>query len=112
MAIDLRATTNVIDDKLVSTFPTVPDAPVSRFELTLNGGAKGILVAVRNICRRPKGQIADMEFDAQNGKRADRGVRMKTPCPAKKKKAKKKKASARKHGSHRNARQPARARGR
>jgi hypothetical protein len=28
-----------------------------------------------------------MEFDAQNGKRADRGVRMKTPCATNKKKA-------------------------
>ncbi len=87
VAIDLRATTNVIRNKLVSTFPTVPDAPVNRFELTLKGGKRGILVAVRNICRRPRGQIADMEFDAQNGKRADRGVRMKTPCATKKKKA-------------------------
>ena len=84
VAIDLRATTDVKRNKLVSTFPTVPDAPVSRFELTLKGGKRGILVAVRNICRRPRGQIADMEFDAQNGKRADRGVRMKTPCAKKK----------------------------
>ncbi|HEY7453960.1 MAG TPA: hypothetical protein VH683_05300 [Thermoleophilaceae bacterium] len=104
--IDLRATTDVIDNKLVSTFPTVPDAPVSRFELNLKGGKRGILVAVRNICRRPRGQIADMEFDAQNGKRSDRGVRMKTPC------ARKKKATARRHKSHRShrsARQRARA---
>ena len=104
VAIDLRATTDVIDNKLVSTFPIVPDAPVSRFELTLKGGKRGILVAVRNICRRPRGQIADMEFDAQNGKRADRGVRMKTPC------AKKKKAAARKHRSRRDARRQVRAR--
>ena len=101
VALDLRATTNVIDNKLVSTFGTVPDAPVSRFDLSLNGGKHGILVAVRNICRRPKRQIADMEFDAQNGKRADRGVRMKTPCAKKKKK----KASTHKHKSHSKARQ-------
>jgi hypothetical protein len=101
VAIDLRATTDVIGNKLVSTFPTVPDAPVSRFQLNLKGGKRGILVAVRNICRRPRGQIADMEFDAQNGKRADRGVRMKTPC------AKKKKASARRNGSQKTARRHA-----
>jgi hypothetical protein len=86
VAINLRATTDVKRNKLVSTFATVPDAPVSRFELTLKGGKKGILVAVQNICRRPRGQIADMEFDGQNGKRADRGVRMKTPCAKKKRK--------------------------
>jgi hypothetical protein len=84
VAINVRANSDVIDDKLVSTFHTVPDAPVSRFELTLKGGKKGILVATRNICRRPKRQIADLEIDGQNGKRADQAVRMKTPCANKK----------------------------
>jgi hypothetical protein len=92
--IDLRANTTVIRNKLVSTFPTIPDAPVSRFELNLKGGKRGILVAVQNICRRPRGQIADMEFDGQNGKRADRGVRMETPCASKKAK---KKSGRRRH---------------
>jgi hypothetical protein len=88
VALDLRATTTVIDDKLVSTFPTIPDAPVSRFELNLNGGEKGILVAVQNVCRRPRGQIADAELDGHNGKRADQAVRMGTPCATKKQKSK------------------------
>jgi hypothetical protein len=83
VAIDVRATSDVIDKKLVSTFHTVPDAPVSRFVLTLNGGPKGILVATRNMCRRPRGQIADLDIDGQNGKRADQAVRMRTPCPKK-----------------------------
>jgi hypothetical protein len=87
VALDLRATTTVIDDKLVSTFPTIPDAPVSRFELNLKGGKKGILVAVQNICRRPRSQIADAEIDGHNGKRADQAVRMGTPCAKKKRKA-------------------------
>jgi hypothetical protein len=87
VALDLRATTNVIDKKLVSTFPTIPDAPVSRFELDLEGGDDGILVAVRNICRRPRGQIADAEIDGHNGKRADQAVRLGTPCAKKKRKA-------------------------
>jgi hypothetical protein len=86
VAIDVRANSDVIDDKLVSTFHTVPDAPVSRFELNLKGGKKGILVATRNICRRPRGQIADLEIDGQNGRRGDQTVRMRTPCPKKKNK--------------------------
>lgn len=86
VAIDVRANSDVIDQKLVSTFHTVPDAPVSRFELNLNGGPKGILVATRNICPRPRSHVTDMEIDGQNGKRADQAVRMRTPC-AKKKKA-------------------------
>jgi hypothetical protein len=86
VAIDLRATTDVIDEKLVSTFPTIPDAPVSRFQLNLEGGKDGILVATRNVCRRPRGHIADIEFDGQNGRRSDPAVRMRMPC-AKKRKA-------------------------
>jgi hypothetical protein len=80
LAIDLRATTSVSRGKLVTTFPTIPDAPISRFELTLQGGSRGILVVTgnRNICRGP--QIADVEMDGQNGKRADPAVRMRTPC--------------------------------
>jgi hypothetical protein len=83
VAIDVRAHSDVIDEKLVSTFHTVPDAPVSRFVLTLNGGPKGILVATRNICRRPRSHITDMEIDGHNGKRADQAVRIRTGCPKK-----------------------------
>jgi hypothetical protein len=82
VAIDLRATSDVIGQKLVSTFPTVPDAPTSRFELNLNGGPRGILTVTgdRNLCARPRSHIADIEIDGQNGKRADQAVRIKTPC--------------------------------
>jgi hypothetical protein len=84
VAIDVRANTDVIDDKLVSTFHTIPDAPVSRFVLNLKGGRRGILVATRNICRRPKRHVTDIEIDGQNGKRADQAVRLRTPCAKKK----------------------------
>jgi hypothetical protein len=83
VAIDLRATTDVIRNKLVSTFPTIPDAPVSRFRLNLEGGKDGILVATRNVCRRPGSHIADIEFDGQNGKRSDPAVKMRMPCAKK-----------------------------
>jgi hypothetical protein len=83
VAIDLRARTTARRGKLVSVFPTIPDAPVSRFELTLRGGRRGILVVTgdRDICSGR--QIADVEIDGQNGKRADRAVRLRTPCPKK-----------------------------
>jgi hypothetical protein len=83
VAIDVRASTDVIDDKLVSTFHTVPDAPVSRFVLNLKGGRRGILVATRSICSRPRSHITDIETDGHNGKRADPAVRLRTPCPKK-----------------------------
>jgi hypothetical protein len=52
-----------------NTFEVVPDAPVSKFVLTLKGGDKGLLVNSENICRKPQHAIAD--FTAQNGKVSD-----------------------------------------
>jgi hypothetical protein len=83
--IHLRAATDVSRDKLVNTFGTVPDAPVSRFELTLNGGKRGILVVNGNPCRRDR--VADALMDGQNGKRADRGVKIGMPCKKARKRA-------------------------
>jgi hypothetical protein len=49
-----------------NTFESVPDAPVSRFELRLKGGKKyGLLENSENICRKP--QRALSRFSAQNG---------------------------------------------
>jgi hypothetical protein len=50
-----------------NTFEVVPDAPVSKFELTLKGGKRGLLVNSENICR--KKQRANALFVAQNGRR-------------------------------------------
>ena len=34
------------------TFPTIPDAPVTKFVLKLNGGKRGVLVNAENLCAR------------------------------------------------------------
>jgi hypothetical protein len=52
--------------RLRTTFADVPDAPVSRFELNLSGGKKGLLVFNRNICKHK--QRAKLLFTAQNGR--------------------------------------------
>jgi uncharacterized repeat protein (TIGR01451 family) len=52
-----------------NTFEVVPDAPVSKFVLSLKGGSKGLLVNSENICNKPQHAIAD--FTAQNGKVSD-----------------------------------------
>jgi hypothetical protein len=84
--IHLRAQTDVAKrGKLVNTFSTVPDAPVSRFELTLRGGRQGILVVNGNPCRRDR--VADALMDGQNGKRADRGVKIGMPCKKQRRRA-------------------------
>jgi hypothetical protein len=69
IALDLRAKTSVnTKEQLVTTFPTIPDAAVSKFVLTITGGPKGLLVITGrglNIC--PKPQIAGAVFNAHSG---------------------------------------------
>jgi hypothetical protein len=67
LEIHLRARTGA-DSKghLITTFGGIPDVPVSRFSLTIDGGHSGILAATRNPC--PIGQrIAKVGLRAQNG---------------------------------------------
>jgi hypothetical protein len=85
--------------RLVNTFASVPDAPITQFNLNIAGGKSGILAVTRtrkakiNICAKPKSHVAAAEFDGQNGKVHDRDVRFKAPCA---KKAKGSKAAERK----------------
>ena len=67
--------------KLVTTFPTVPDVPVSSFKLTISGGKKGLLVITgrgRSICG--KTQTSSATIDAQSGKQVNSSIKMATPC--------------------------------
>ena len=52
-----------------TTFETVPDAPISKFVLSMQGGKKGLLVNSRDLCSRPLRVTA--LFDGQNGKTHD-----------------------------------------
>jgi uncharacterized repeat protein (TIGR01451 family) len=49
-----------------TTFDAVPDAPVSKFVLTMQGGKKGLLENSKNLCASVN--KADVKFTAQNGK--------------------------------------------
>jgi hypothetical protein len=81
--INLRASNTVPDNKhLTSTFPMIPDAPISSFSMKLNGGKKGILVITdgnSNVC-----SVAQKPFLAaqgHNGKRLDTATTMAIECP-------------------------------
>ncbi|HEX2070388.1 MAG TPA: hypothetical protein VHF90_01920 [Thermoleophilaceae bacterium] len=79
--------------RLVNTFARVPDAPISRFNLNIKGGKRGILAVTRtrrsriDICNGR--QTAEADMDGHNGRVHDRNIRIKTPCKAKKKKQRK-----------------------
>jgi hypothetical protein len=81
VALDLRAQTSVSKGKLVTTFPNVPDIPVSSFKLSLNGGSKGILVITgrgKSICS--SAQTTADTLDGQSGKQEASSIKMATPC--------------------------------
>jgi hypothetical protein len=64
---DAVARIDSVHGGLRSTFETVPDAPISRFVLNMQGGKKGLFVNSRNICEEPASVRAG--FTAHNGRR-------------------------------------------
>jgi hypothetical protein len=70
--------------RLRTTFANVPDAPVTRFELNLSGGKKGLLVFNRGICKQK--QRAKLAFTAQNGRPSVTNQVIGTSCKGKGKK--------------------------
>jgi hypothetical protein len=94
--IALASRTDSTRGRIRSTFDLVPDVPVSKFVLVLNGGPKGLLVNSRNQCprkrdgkakgasaskkRRAKGPRATVRFKAQNDKKRNMRPRFRTPC--------------------------------
>src|SRR5436853_917541 len=61
-----------------TTFQTVPDAPVSKFVLSLKGGKSGLLQNSTNLCAHP--QRAAVRFRAQNGITKNFQQLIKTSC--------------------------------
>ena len=57
-----------------TTFPVVPDLPITRFTLRFHGGAYGALALSKNICRRALRLPAT--FDGQNGRTVRSNARM------------------------------------
>ncbi len=50
-----------------SSFEAIPDVPVSRFILEMQGGKKGLIVNSVNLCSKPKGNRAKVDLSGQNG---------------------------------------------
>jgi hypothetical protein len=81
IALDLRATSAVQGDRLVSRFSSIPDAALTAFHMTLSGGRHGILVVTNDedVCKGR--QVADLDATAQNVAVIDREVLMDRQCP-------------------------------
>ncbi len=69
---------DTVGGRIRTSFETVPDAPVSNFSLTLDGGHKGLLENKPHFCAHPLHAAADIT--AQNGKTANLNPLLRTPC--------------------------------
>jgi hypothetical protein len=84
--IDLVGRVDSVNGRIRTTFETVPDAPVSRFVLAMEGGKKSLLVNSTNLCRSV--HRAKVAIDGQNGKTADQAPVVRAPCGKAKKQKK------------------------
>ena len=76
--VDLPGRIDSPGGKIRNTFWAVPDAPVSKFVLTMQGGKKGLLVNNTELCKaKPR---ARAEFTGQNGKLSVSNPLVKVDC--------------------------------
>ncbi len=76
--IDLVGRVDSLKGRIRNTFETAPDAPVDSFVLTMQGGAKGLIINSSNLCRGRHRAIA--EFEAHNGRAKDFRPVVKAKC--------------------------------
>lgn len=80
-----------------TSFESVPDAPVTRFTLEMEGGKKGLLANSRNLCRSTS--RATVEMDGQNGRVSDTEPVLTNDCKRKNKKKKARKGKGKQQKS-------------
>jgi hypothetical protein len=80
-----------------NTFEVVPDAPVTKFVLSMQGGKKGLLVNSENLCSPKAKTHATVHLTGQNGKVYDATPKVQNSCRGKGKKGAKRHALHRSH---------------
>jgi hypothetical protein len=78
LTIDLNGRIDSVHGGLRASFEGLPDAPVSKFVMTLNGGKRGLLVNERNPCAVPA--LATAQFIGQNNLGALLKPRLQATC--------------------------------
>jgi hypothetical protein len=84
LQVELVGRIDSVNGGIRTTFEAVPDAPVSKFVLEMQGGKKGLIVNSRNLCASK--QRASVKFVGQNGKRVDLRPVVRASCGGKKRK--------------------------
>jgi hypothetical protein len=67
--IETSARIDSVDGGIRATFPFIPDAPISKVVVEMQGGRKGLIVNSRNLCA--KNARAEVKLDGHNGKIRD-----------------------------------------
>jgi len=80
--IEAAARADSIGGKLRVSFPAIPDAPVSKVVVSMQGGKKGLLVNSRDLCagKPPKALV---QMGAHNGKVASLKPLLRAKCGGK-----------------------------
>jgi hypothetical protein len=86
--IDLDGRIDSVKGGIRTTFESVPDAPVSKFTLRMQGGKRGLLVNSRNLCAGAAAKMT-VRLIGQNNKRSDRFPPLGNQCAKQHKKPKK-----------------------
>jgi hypothetical protein len=76
--IDLVGRIDSVNGGIRTTFGSIPDAPVTKFVLSMRGGKKSLLENSRNLCASPARATA--KLDAQNGKTHDFRPKLHIKC--------------------------------
>ena len=79
ITVDLVGRLDSLNGRIRNTFEAVPDAPVTKFVLTMQGGKKGLIVNSTSLCKGTHRAIVD--FTAQNGKVANTRPAVGAKCP-------------------------------
>lgn len=79
--VELAGRTDSINGGIRNTFGLIPDAPVSKFVLRMQGGKKGLLVNSRDICA--KLSRAKVSMTAQNGRELVLRPKLRASCEGK-----------------------------
>ena len=80
--IDAVARIDSVKGRLRARTETVPDAPIEKVVISMQGGRKGLFQNSTNICKGT--HRISVSFDGQNGKAQDVEPQLKAQCPKKK----------------------------
>jgi hypothetical protein len=76
--VDLVGRIDSLKGRIRNRFESAPDAPVSKFTLTMKGGRKGLLINSTDICA--KTHRAQVKLDGHNGKIHDSAPALRADC--------------------------------